>query len=188
MSSRIRKTFSIKVVLIGMAFVGAFLASYLSIRSESLNQLAVVAEFVSRGGDYHTHKQLPFRFGRWFGFEYPFDEIRVVKGPGRGDYWGMPGWECTNEDIRLLSGFKNVESIHFSNSAFGDSAIQKIAALPKLQTIEFFNCDLSECNLAIFADCGSLRTIDLNCSRCENECIENLRRTAPHIDIREYGE
>ena len=185
--SRTRKQFSLKSLVVCVAILGGCLGGYCQLRSDSHHQLAIVAEFESQRGGFWQSAETPFRFGHWFGLKYPIDSVRAIKGPERAD-WGMvPGWECTKDSIRLLKHFRNVETVYFSNSTFDDDSVRHVLSLPKLDTLEFYNCDLSECTMSAFANAPALRSIKFRGSNCKNGSVDELRRLAPYIELSGIG-
>lgn len=183
MDSLRRKTYSLRSLVFGVAILCVLLACYVRLRSESLNQLAIIAKFESCGGAYHQNEEPPFRLGQWLGFKYPLDTIRVVKGPGRSDWWGVPGWQCTDNEICLIEGFSNLETIYISNSELTDSGLRRLATLRKAQRIQFAGCNLSRCNLEILANSESISNLELVKSDFNQDSLTRFQKKRPNCQI-----
>ena len=182
-----RKQFSLRSLVVCITIIGAGLGGYLKLSSDSRRQFATITEFESQGGGFWRSQETPFRIGHCFGFVYPIDSISVVKGSERADWGVVPGWECTDSDVGILKHFRNVEDVYFRNSKFVDASIRQLLYLPKLKNLEFYNCDLSECTMSVFAEFPTLLRIKFRGSNCKRGSVDDLRMLAPHIELSGAG-
>jgi len=179
-----RCQFSLKVMILIVALMSAIIGIYVLLRTESLNQHRQVELLVEQGGGFYVNTDSSDRIGAILGFDYPADQIRLIKGSERAD-WGMtPGWQCDDNDLKLLRPFRNLEELYISGSTLSNTGWHELCKLPKLKLIQCRNCDLMQCDLSALANNSALHRLDLHGCKIDHSTVEKLRTRNPELEIR----
>ena len=182
--------FSLRTLLAIVVVFSVLFAFYTSFNLEASRQAALVAQLDERGGDYYEeyeNEEYPKRLGHSLGFEYPADRVRIIKGPGRAAWGYFPGWKCTNDDLQMLRGFKNLEEIFIADSILTGNVFIEFTHSPRLHRIQFSGCDLSECDFTILLRVPALRRLDLAGSTVDIESLQAFMRDAPQCDVQGFA-
>lgn len=176
--------FTLRPAALLFAIFAVMFACYASMRSESLRQQRTVARLNTLNAGYVTFQEdHQRRLGRFLGFDYPADEIMVVKGSESSEWGNVVGWICTDQDLQLLREFENLEKVYLRNSTYTDSGLRELASLPHATHVEFRFCNLQDADLTILATAQKLKRLNLYGCELQPGTAESIRQSFPGCEI-----
>ncbi len=178
------RQFSLRTVAIVFVTLAVVLAFYARLRSESIAQHNAIGLLIKSNGDHYNFEEDQPHIGKLFGLDYPAGQVRLVKGPERSDWGVTPGWECRDEDLRLLKPFYNVDEVYLSRSVITDVGIQHLTQLNSLTRIEFRRCDLVQADLTKLSALPNLNKLNLLGCKVDQD-VESLEAALPDCEVYE---
>jgi len=142
--------------------------------AEAQSQVESMSLLLERGGGYYESTDDRKRFGSYFGLQFPCDKIRTIKGSERADWGVVPGWNCSDDDLKILSSFPGLEDLYVSGPAITDDGLQYLQHVPRITTLELRHTSVTDHGLDCLQKLPALKSLDLTGAKITDEAATTL--------------